>query len=203
MHHLSIFYVAESNPHCLLIATVDGNTISNEKFYTAAKCLLEDLKNITIEDILKIRIIEIIFLLKDIISNENNFGWLCPSKKLLIIDFSIDKNESIKTKPTTPSLMLKERMDERGRYQLAYRKNLFHTKNMTEKKNIACRAIQSFTDSFTQAIDSSSESINEFILTNSFSFDGGVERATLKLKQVVERSRSRWDELITTLGIKK
>jgi hypothetical protein len=76
------FYIAESNPRCLLIATVDGNTISNGKYHTAADYPLNDITNITIEDILKIRIIEFIFLLKDTISNENNHAWLYFSKKL-------------------------------------------------------------------------------------------------------------------------
>jgi hypothetical protein len=92
-----LFYVNQQKPDCLLIATVDSNKSSNETYYTAANYPAADLKSITIEEITQTRILEIIFCLKDLLSNENNYNWLHPTKKLIIIDFSID--EMIKDNP--------------------------------------------------------------------------------------------------------
>jgi hypothetical protein len=81
------FYVNQEKSECLLIATADGSNIINEKFNTASHCSRDELNLITMNDIIFIRIMEVIFCLKDLLSNEQNFGWLHPSKRLLIIDF--------------------------------------------------------------------------------------------------------------------
>ena len=123
------FYVNQKRPDCLLIATANGSTITTEKFYTAVHYPAIDLNSLTIEEIIQIRIIEIIFCLKDILSNQDNYGWLHPSKKIFIIDFSINKDEAMKINPTPPSIMLNDDIPDRGR--LATSKliqNLMHSR---------------------------------------------------------------------------
>ena len=195
---LAHFYVSQEKPTCLLIATADGNSLKDEIFYTAADSPKEKLALITIEDIVLIRIIEVIFCLKDLLSNEQNFGWLHPSKRLLIIDFSINK-ETMQTSSITPIRMLTDRMAENGRLETSKHKANFVKLSLQEKKSIARRAIELLPGSFIEAINPTHKSINNFICSNSYAFEGGIETTNSKLDKIVERTRSRWNELITEI----
>ncbi len=77
---LVYFYVNQQKPDCLLIATADGNTISDDKFYTAACYPVADLQLISIENIVEIRIFEIIFFFKRSFVQRTQF-WLVMSIK--------------------------------------------------------------------------------------------------------------------------
>jgi hypothetical protein len=197
------FYVDQKRPDCLLIATADGSTNTEEKYFTANCYPHADLKSFNIEQIIQIRIIEIIFCIKDLISNQNNYGWLYPSKKLFIIDFSIDKNEISKANPTLASAMLSDGMSTDGRVHIASHISKFKAAILSEKKSIACRAIEPLIGSFVESIDPTFESINDFICANSYAFDVDIEMVRLKLKKIAERTRTRWEELTTFIGLKK
>jgi len=200
---LVYFYVHQQKPDCLLIATADANTISDEKFYTAASYPAADLKLISMENIIQIRIFEIIFFLKDLLSNENNYGWLRPSKTTVIIDFSIEKNEMMKANPKAPLNMLTDKIESRGRLVIDKHKANFNKLTREEKESMARRAIESLVGCFVEAIDPTQQSINDFICAHPYAFDGGIEMATLKLQKIVQQTRSRWNELVAQLGLKQ
>jgi hypothetical protein len=65
-------YIDQQRPHCLLIATANANTISKEVFATASSYLQAEFNSIKIEEIILIRLFEIIFSLNDFFSNNDN-----------------------------------------------------------------------------------------------------------------------------------
>lgn len=109
--HLNIgpsvyFYVDQKMPECLLIATADGNSTADAKFSTVSCCSQAELSLITIDQKLLIRIIEVIFFIKDLLSNHDNFGLIPSQKRILIIDFSILRDELNSFKSTPASRMI-------------------------------------------------------------------------------------------------
>jgi hypothetical protein len=66
------FYISQDKPECLLIATADCNNKTNENFHTLSHCSTAELKLITLDDIVFMWLIEIIFCLKDLLSNGDN-----------------------------------------------------------------------------------------------------------------------------------
>jgi hypothetical protein len=57
-------------------------------------------------------------------------------------------------------------------------------------------------DSFVEGIDPTFEFINDFIFANSYAFDVDIEMVRLKLKKIAERTRTRWEQLTTFIGLK-
>jgi hypothetical protein len=106
------------------------------------------------------------------------------------------------TVPPTPSLMLHEGMPGHGRLTIDKLKSKFRGCSLSEKDGIARTAIQPLIDQFVQAIDSTRQSINEFIDAHPYAFNGGSQVATAKLSKFVEQTRFRWDQLISSLKIK-
>ncbi len=74
---LVYLYGNQRKPDCLLIATADGNTISNDKFYIAACYPVADLQLVSIENIVEIRIFEIIFFKRPVVQRTQ--FWLVMS----------------------------------------------------------------------------------------------------------------------------
>lgn len=67
----------------ILLATADANAITDEELYTATCCPRTGLGSITVENVNFIRVIEIIFCLKNMLSNENNYGWLNRTNRFI------------------------------------------------------------------------------------------------------------------------
>jgi hypothetical protein len=112
------FYVNQEKPECLLIATADGNSTLNASFQTVACCPRAELDLITMDDIILIRVIEIIFGLKDLLTNAHNYGWIYSTKRLLIIEFSIDNDEMIKNNSTSIGTLIYAGFKEQNRLSI-------------------------------------------------------------------------------------
>ncbi len=108
-----------------------------------------------------------------------------------------------KANPTAPLNMFNDRMESRGRLVIDKHKANFNQLSRQGKRLIARRVIEPLVDCFVGAIDSTQQSINDFICTHPYAFDGGIEMATLKLQKIVEQTRSRWSEFVTQLDIKQ
>jgi hypothetical protein len=80
-------YVDQQRPDCLLIATADVNTITKEIFFTGSSYPQAKFNSIKIEEIILIRLFEIIFSLKDLLSNNDNdaVGFINLKNLLLLI----------------------------------------------------------------------------------------------------------------------
>ncbi len=187
-----------------MIATADGNDITNEEFHTVACYVRAELNLITIENIILIRVIEIIFCLKDLLSNENNYGWLNQTKKLLIIDFSIDNNERNKTNPTSASRMINIPLPKFNRFSLHKLTQRYNREPPNSKESTMRQVIEPLTDSFLPAIDITKESIEDFVVSFPFAFNDRTKEMThSRLQQFAQHSRARFNELVTYLNIKK
>ena len=162
------FYVNQKRPDCLLIATVDGSSISEENYFTSAYYLSDHLNLFIMKQIVQVRILEIILCLKDLLTNEHNFGWLYPSEKLLIIDFAIDKDQIMKINPTPISRMLTDKVKELSRAHLQQLMSNFILEKEKERKEMTFRAIEFFIGSLVDAIDSTKGSMIDFINNNSY-----------------------------------
>jgi len=94
--------------------------------------------------------------------------------------------------PTQKSLLLTKLIDD-------YNKNATNEK-ITKIHNV----IQSLIDRFLQAIEPTKQSVDDFIHSRLFaSNDRTEELPHLRLKQAVELSRSRFNELMKYLNIKR
>ncbi len=82
-----------------------------------------------------IKVFEIIFSLKDLLSNNDNYGWLSESKKVRIIDFSINKDELMKAIPASIIAMLNEKLKNNKRYQRQVLNSSFNKGDRTVKES--------------------------------------------------------------------
>ncbi len=95
----------------------------------------DDIHLLRIEDIIMIKVFEIIFSLKDLLSNNDNYGWLSESKKVRIIDFSINKDELMKAIPASIIAMLNEKLKNNKRYQRQVLNSSFNKGDRTVKES--------------------------------------------------------------------
>ena len=153
-----------------MIATADGNSLKNEKFYTAAEFPRDELKSITIENLIFIRAVEIIFCLKDLLNNQNNYGWLNQSKNLLIIDFSIDFNK-ININPTPAKRMLNDRLPEFNRLSLDKLAQNFKDLKPDVRQTTLRGLLEPSIDSFVKSIEITEKAMAEFVVTCPFAFN--------------------------------
>ncbi|CAM4877105.1 unnamed protein product [Rotaria socialis] len=151
------FYINQNKPDCLLIATADGNSVSYEKFFTAACYPTAHIEAyFTVEDIILIRVLEVRLCLQDVSSNTDNYGWLNPSKKMFIIDFSINENVTMKSKPPLAANMLTDKIHEHGHILICKLISKFNQAERNMKVAFAYRAVESVIDSFADAISTNS-----------------------------------------------
>ncbi len=141
--------------------------------------------------------------MKDLLSNNDNYGWLSESKKVLVIDFSINKDELMKAIPAPIIAVLNEKLKDNKRYQLQVLNSSFNKGDRNVKETILQRAIETFVDSFIADIDSTNESINGFIRTYPYAFEGVYERAEAKLRKYIHFIKTRWTEMLTYLKLNK
>jgi hypothetical protein len=196
------FYVSQEKAECLLIATADGNNKIDEKFYTVATCPRTELGLITIDDLVLIHVIEIIFFLKDLLSNEDNYGWLYPSKKLLIIYFSINNDVLTKPNPISPIRMINNNLPSQKSLSLDKLVQAYNGFKSDRKQLTIRKVIEPLTDSFFAAIDTASQSIDDFVVAHPFAFNDKTNEITRsRLQQFVQRSRARFNEFLTYFNI--
>lgn len=102
----------------------------------------------------------------------------------------------MKSKPPLASEMLTDQVQEHGHIFICKLISKFNRATSDMKVASAYHAVESLIDSFADAIQPTREFIGDFISKNPYAFDGGIEIANLKLTKIVERTQSRWNELI-------
>ncbi len=109
----------------------------------------------------------------------------------------------MKANLTEPINMLGDLMETRGRLVIDKHKSKFNRLSRQDQQSIARRTIEPLVDRFVEAIDPTQQLINDFICAHPYAFDGNIKMAILKLQKIVERTRSRWNELVTQLDLKQ
>ncbi len=154
------FYVNQEKPECLLIATADGNSALNASFQTLACCPRAELDLITMDDIILIRVIEIIFGLKDLLTNIHNYGWIYSTKRLLIIDFSIDNDEKIKNNSTSIGTSIYAGFKEQNRLSIGKLVKKINPYKPHVFRSTMRQVLEKLPDSFLETVDIATQ-VNE------------------------------------------
>jgi hypothetical protein len=147
---------------------------------------------------------EIIFCLKDLLSNTSNYGWLDQSKKLLIIDFSIDKDKINQANSTSMHRMVHAALPDLHRVPMVKLAQKYTGAGTDSKKLFMRRAIEPLSNSFLEALDIATQSMNDFIDSFPFAFNDRTKEMTRsRLEKFSQYGRARFNDLLTYLDIKK
>ncbi len=141
--------------------------------------------------------------MKDLLSDNDNYGWLSESKRVRVIGFSINKDELMKAIPAPIIALLNEKLQDNKRYQRQVLNSSFNKGDRAVKESTARRAIELLVDLFIADIDSTNVSINGFIRTYPYAFEGVYERAEAKLRKYIHFIKTRWTEMLTYLKLNK
>jgi hypothetical protein len=197
------FYISQDKPDCLLIATADCNNKTNENFHTLAHCSKAELELITVDDIAFIHLIEIIFSLQDLLSNNDNFGWLYPTKKLSIIDFAMDKKQLTSSDPTPVLRQIHDSLRVPVLHHVGKLIDKYNRLERQKKESAVRQVLEKLNDSFIQALDAATQEVDDFVVSYPFGFNDRTNEMTrARLRKYYQRSRGRLNDL-NKLSIKK
>jgi len=112
------------------------------------------------DDIILIRVIEIIFGLNDLLTNAHNYGWIYSTKRLLIIDFSIDNDEMIKNNSTSIGTLIYAGFKEQNRLSIGKSVKKINTYKPHVFRSTMRQVLEKLPDSFLETVDTATQ-VNE------------------------------------------
>ena len=146
------------------------------------------LESITVKNVIFIRVIEFIFCLKDLLTNENNYGCLNRTNRLMIIDFSIDHNQISNANVTSASNLIFTKLPKFGCLALSKLSQQYDGGKSFAKKLTIREVMEPLIDSLPPAIDIAKESIDNFISSYPFAFNDRTKEMTHpRLQQFADR----------------
>jgi hypothetical protein len=98
-------------------------------------------------------------------------GWLYPSKKLLIIDCAIDKNEIVSSNPTPALKMIYINLPTPTSFHLAKLVQNYNKARRELKESAVRQVIKQLNDSFIQALDAATLAVDDFVVSYPFGFN--------------------------------